>query len=186
MPSSPAAEPLRIVVASINPVKIASTREGFAAVFGGSSLEISGFSAASGVSDQPFGSEETLKGALNRAQNVRTSIPEVDYHVGIEGGVEAIGEDMYAFAWVVIMNGQQSGRAKTGAFMLPREVSALVRQGIELGHADDRVFGRVDSKRQTGSIGILTGDVVTRTTFYSPAVIMALIPFINPALDFGA
>jgi non-canonical (house-cleaning) NTP pyrophosphatase len=33
-----------------------------------------------------------------------------------------------------------------------------------------------------GAVGILTGDVLTRTTYYEPAIILALIPFKNPEL----
>ena len=61
-----------------------------------------------------------------------------------------------------------------------------MRQGIELGHADDQVFGRSNSKQQNGSVGLLTGDVVDRTAYYVQAVILALIPFKNPTLTFTA
>lgn len=147
-------------------------------------FEVRGVEAESGVAVQPFTDDETLRGAQNRAHNVRVAVPDADYHVGIEGGVEPHGDGLMAFAWVVILGAERSGKAKTGGFMLPQEVTQLVRQGIELGVADDRVFGRSGSKRDTGSVGILTGDVMTRATFYSPAVILALIPFKNPSLTF--
>jgi inosine/xanthosine triphosphatase len=174
----------RIIVGSTNPVKLQATREGFAAMFPGWQLEVSGVDAASGVSDQPFGDEETLQGAYQRALNTQTQIPEVDYAVGIEGGVMFMGEDLLAFAWVVVLNGHKTGKAKSGAFMLPREISTLIKQGMELGHADDVVFSQQNSKRRNGSIGLLTDDALTRTGFYSPAVLMALIPFKNPDLTF--
>jgi len=58
----------------------------------------------------------------------------------------------------------------------------LVRQGVELGEADDRIFGRNNSKQQNGAVGLLTGDAVDRAGLYVPAVIFALIPFKNPEL----
>jgi len=64
-------------------------------------------------------------------------------------------------------------------FLLPKKVAALVREGIELGTADDIVFDRKDSKRENGAVGILTGDVMDRAGFYAQAVILALIPFKN-------
>ncbi|HEX2621449.1 MAG TPA: inosine/xanthosine triphosphatase, partial [Phototrophicaceae bacterium] len=175
-----------IVVGSTNPVKLQSAREGFAAMFPDVPLELHGVEAASGVSDQPFEDEETLKGAHQRALNAWKQIPNADYAIGIEGGVARLSdEDLMAFAWVVVLNGEKIGRAKSGAFVLPREITTLIRQGMELGHADDVVFGKQDSKRRNGSIGLLTDDALTRTGFYSPAVLMALIPFKNPILTFG-
>jgi non-canonical (house-cleaning) NTP pyrophosphatase len=58
-------------------------------------------------------------------------------------------------------------------------VVELIDQGMELGEADDVVFGRNNSKQKNGAVGILTGDVVTRTSYYVEAVCLALIPFRN-------
>ena len=57
-----------------------------------------------------------------------------------------------------------------------------MRQGLELGQADDIVFGRSNSKQANGAVGILTDDVIDRAQLYEPAVIFALIPFKNPDL----
>jgi non-canonical (house-cleaning) NTP pyrophosphatase len=51
---------------------------------------------------------------------------------------------------------------------------------MELGEADDVVFGRANSKQANGSIGLLTDDTITRTSYYVDAVVMALIPFKKP------
>jgi putative aldouronate transport system permease protein len=69
------------------------------------------------------------------------------------------------------------------AVLLILNMGGLVRAGLELGHADDRVFGRDNSKQANGAIGILTDDVVDREAYYVHAVIMALVPFKNPALS---
>lgn len=173
----------KVVVASTNPVKINTTEIGFSRMFPDELFEVSGVSAASDVSDQPMTEEETLKGAFNRAENVSKLVPRADYWVGIEGGLEEIGGQMEAFAWIVVKhkNGK-TGKGKTGSFFLPQKVAELIREGKELGEADDIVFGKTNSKQSNGSVGILTNDVLTRTTFYEPAVILALIPFKNPDL----
>lgn len=173
-----------IIVASTNPVKVSATRIGFAALFPDQPLDIKGVAAPSGVSAQPMGEDETLRGARNRVAHVRQTEPDVDYIVGLEGGIVQNAGDLLAFAWIVIQSGDHEGRAKTAAFLIPRRVADLVRSGMELGHADDQVFGKHNSKQQSGSVGLLTNDIITRTTLYAPAVTMALIPFINPNLDF--
>ncbi|GAB4514291.1 MAG: inosine/xanthosine triphosphatase [Anaerolineae bacterium] len=175
---------MRVIVASTNPVKIESARLGFAAIFPHAPLEVTGLNAPSGVSDQPSTEAETLAGALNRARHVQ-GMAEGDYHVGIEGGIEDIDGHMHVFAWIVVLSGARQGRSRTATFILPDEVAALVRQGLELGDADDRVFGRSNSKQANGSVGLLTRDRITRTDYYAPAVMLALIPFINPDLHFS-
>lgn len=50
---------------------------------------------------------------------------------------------------------------------------------MELGHADDQVFGRVDSKKKDGVVGILTHGAIDRAHYYQHALVLALIPFIN-------
>lgn len=174
---------MHVVVASTNPVKISTTQTGFHKMFPRYSSTFEGISVPSGVSGQPMTDLETLTGALNRVQAVYLAQPTADYWVGIEGGIEELDHGMAAFAWIAIRNkAGVIGRGKTGTFFLPPQVADLIRQGKELGEADDIVFNRSNSKQQNGSVGILTHDVLTRTSFYEPAVILALIPFRNPHL----
>ena len=174
-----------IVIASKNPVKIQAGLNGFQRMFPGEEFTIEMASVPSGVSDQPMSDRETLTGALNRARAAKQAIPLADYWVGIEGGVQEEVEGLAAFAWVAVITPQMVGRGRTGTFFLPPRVAELVRQGKELGEADDIVFGRTNSKQENGAVGILTGDVIDRARFYQEAVIMALIPFKNPGLYGG-
>ncbi|MCA9389882.1 inosine/xanthosine triphosphatase [candidate division WWE3 bacterium] len=173
----------KIIVASKNPVKINATQKAFEKMFPDETFEIEGISADSGVSDQPMTEKETLQGAHNRCQEAQKLSPQADYWVGIEGGLENIDGEMEAFAWICIYaKDGQHGRGRTGSFFLPDKVTELINQGMELGEADDIVFQQNNSKQKSGSIGILTRDVIDRTQYYEPAVIMALIPFANPNL----
>jgi inosine/xanthosine triphosphatase len=171
-----------IVVASTNPVKIRAVREGFQRMFPDQRFEMSGVAAPSQVSDQPFSDEETLRGALNRAHGAALLSPQADYWVGIEGGIEEHDQEMAAYAWIVILGQDMTGKSRTGIFYLPPRVAELIRQGKELGEADDIVFGRSNSKQENGAIGLLTGDVIDRVQLYEHAVILALVPFKNPGL----
>lgn len=175
---------MRIIVASTNPVKIDCARQGFEMVYPDAELLIEGVSVPSGVSDQPMTDQETLQGALNRAANAKSTRPDADFWIGIEGGVEQHNGALYCSAWIVVQSAEKIGRGRTATFILPDEVAALVHEGHELGHADDIVFGRSNSKQGNGSVGILTHDIITRATFYAPAVVLALIPFIQPELTF--
>ena len=175
-----------ISVASDNPVKIQAALLGFQRVFPAALFAGVGVATQSGVSDQPMSDEETLTGARQRASNLRARVDDADYWVGIEGGVQPRGETLEAFAWVVVLGRERSGHSRTAAFPLPDEIATLVRQGVELGLADDAVFGRANSKQHNGSVGLLTNDVIDRTEYYAHAMVLALIPFLWPKLTFRA
>ena len=173
----------KIIIASKNPVKIDSTREGFVKMFKNEIFEIEGLGVESGVSNQPMSEEETLTGAKNRVNKVFRLSPDADYWVGIEGGSKVVGEGMETFAWVVIKSKKGVvSQGRTASFYLPKEIVALIKQGKELGEADDIVFKRRNSKQANGAVGILTGDILTRADYYETAIILALIPFKNPKL----
>lgn len=198
-----------IAVASTNPVKVQAALAGFQQMFPEESFQSEMVNAPSGVRDQPDSDEETFQGALNRAQRAVELAPKADYWVGIEGGVQecaftGCAGEMMAFAWVVILKDGPStalrsaqgkpsnalrsaqepvvGKGRTGTFFLPKAVVRLIRQGMELGEADDAVFGRSNSKQENGAVGILTGDVIDRARLYEQAVALALIPFRNQEL----
>ena len=170
-----------VTIASHNPVKIQATRNGFRAMLG-EDFRVTPVSVSSGVSDQPLSDEETLRGALNRMGRAAAIAPDADYWIGIEGGLEERAGELAAFAWVVVRSGVTTGKGRTASFFLPAQVAALVREGRELGEADDMVFGRENSKQENGAVGILTADVIDRVKLYEQAVILALIPFKNPRL----
>ena len=90
---------------------------------------------------------------------------------------------MDCFAWIVIYNGNQFGSAKTASFFLPPAITRLVKdEGVELGDADDRVFGSTNNKQSGGTVGHLTNGIINRSDYYTHAVIFAFVPFLWPEL----
>jgi inosine/xanthosine triphosphatase len=172
----------KIIVASQNPVKVKATLDGFRKMFPKEQFKIKGIKVDSEVKDQPLSDEETLLGAENRAHKAMKNYPKADYYIGIEGGVEQKGKEMYTFAWVAIVSKKIMGRGKTASFLLPPKVVKLIKEGKELGAAMDRVFNKTNSKQKEGAIGILTGGIIDRKTLYTPAIISALIPFKKSSL----
>jgi len=171
-----------IVVASNNPVKIQAVSDGFKFIFPKEEWKTLSVEVPSGVSHQPITDSETLSGAMNRARNAQKALPDADYWAGIEGGVEDLNGEMFAFAWVAVISQTLAGHARSGTFMLPPSVAKLVREGKELGIADDIIFGRENSKQKNGAIGLLTDDAIDRKALYEHAVVLALVPFKNPRL----
>src|SRR5690606_140452 len=132
------------------------------------------------VKKQPLSEQETLDGANNRIDFVKSYYPEMDYWVAIEGGVRKVQNFYEAFAWIVVHDGKKTGRAQTASFELPEQINELINRGIELGHADDAIFNRKNSKQKNGSVGILTNNIIDRKEYYRHALVLALIPFLNP------
>jgi len=170
----------RVVVGSTSPVKIAAVRAVLERV--GSNAQVRGLAVASGVRDQPVGDAETIRGATQRARAVLAE-SDADLGVGLEGGVVDEGGVMRTCAWAAVV--ARDGRVGTGgslAMPLPARVATLVRDGVELGHAMDRVSGAHNTKHGAGAVGILTAGLVDRQRAYEALVAYALAPFLTPQL----
>ncbi|MEO7457050.1 MAG: inosine/xanthosine triphosphatase, partial [Gemmatimonadaceae bacterium] len=149
-----------VAVGSTNPVKVAAARATIHRL--APHVEVRGIAAASGVPDQPWGDDETIRGAVARARAAREAL-DADWGIGIEGGVVDAGDAVQTCAWVAIVS--RDGREGIGGSLsltLPAEVGRLVRGGMELGHAMDAVTGEHNVKQNAGAVGILTRGLVTR------------------------
>lgn len=166
-----------IIVASKNPVKIKAAERALITSFPNEKFEVIGFSAESGVPDQPMSDTETLQGALNRITHAKQENPEADIWVSMEGGLEDTSRGMECMAWIAIEDKDGcKGKARTACFLVPEKIAELVRGGMELGHADDKFFGRENSKQANGLVGLLTNDIITRADYYHQALVLASIP----------
>lgn len=178
--------PIKIIVGSKNPVKLKAAEKAFSTLFPKFTVSVEGVSVPSGVAAQPMSDHETKAGAIERVKGVRKLHPEADFWVGLEGGIERLDGRLWCFAWAIVGSSDQIGEGRSAAFPLPNEISKLVEQGHELGTADDMLFGRVNSKQQDGTVGILTHGALTRLDYYVQPLMLALIPALNRELDFGS
>ena len=171
---------MKIIVTSHNPVKIAAVRKAFQEQFSGLEIQLVPVAVESGVADQPMSDTETRQGALNRVANARRKIPDADYWVGLEGGLDLFDDRLMAFAWMAIADcDDRVSETRSATLPLPPEVQELVSAGLELGEANDRVFSTLNSKQGGGAFGLLTGGLMTRESVYTQTLILALIPFVH-------
>jgi inosine/xanthosine triphosphatase len=172
---------VRIVgVGSKNPVKLAAARAVIGRVASGARVE--SVSVESTVRDQPFGDEETITGALARARGAREAVGG-QLGIGIEGGVVDANGSMRTCAWAAVVD--VTGREGVGgslAMPLPQVVAELVRNGVELGEAMDRLTGERNTKQHQGAVGILTAGLVNRQAAYEVILAYALARFLTPEL----
>ncbi|MGH9390207.1 MAG: DUF84 family protein, partial [Vicinamibacteria bacterium] len=143
----------------------------------------------SGVSDTPRSTEETMTGAKRRASSVYDVLraegkPPV-LGVGLEGGITNAGGVPLLEAWAYVTDGERGYFGGSGAIPLPEGLSEPVLvQGLELGFAADRFFGRREVAGNEGTFGILTRMMVSREEAFVRSLIHALAPFYN-ALGYG-
>src|ERR1019366_5350800 len=119
-------EAVRVVaIGSLNPVKIAAVRAVLAPRAPGATF--TGRAVASGGGDQPFGDDDTIRGARTRAEAALRAL-DADLGVGIEGGCVETPGGMRTCAWAVVVD--RTGRVGTGgslAMPLPQAVARPVR-----------------------------------------------------------
>lgn len=176
---------MKIWVGSENPVKIAATREAFLRHF--DVVVVEGVAVDSGVSPQPVG-EETLKGAVNRVRALK-SLPgaeDVDFFVGIEGGIARIWGCWFAFGVAVIRDARnRQGVGVSPLFPLPQPWIPRLLSGEEMGHLVDEAAGRTLTKHDIGAIGYLTRGDMDRKELYVHGLRAALIPFLHGDTGFS-
>lgn len=169
---------MKIVVASANPAKIRAVQDALQQVFQHQPVYVSGLDTASGVADQPMSSEETLQGALNRLQAVAAAAPGADYYVAIEAGLD--GD--CSFAWIAVAHQDRISKTRSASLPIPPAALMAIQQGKELGDVMDVMFAQHNVKQQGGAIAMLTNHLLTRSSVYQQAIILAMIPFIQPQL----
>ncbi len=173
---------LRVAVGSENPVKLEAVRQAFQKVWPNERFMVEGIKVSSQVSDQPMSDQESMTGARNRAHQAQQQT-NADYGVGLEGGLQKIGDKWFDCGWIVVVNRHaQEGIGSTARIETPAKMMELIHQGLELGDVNDRVFGETNSKQAAGHFGLMTNNAITRTKGYTDGVIMALSRFLHPEL----
>ena len=167
----------RIAVASANPAKVTAVRDCFSEVFPDIACEVQGYAVPSGVAEQPMSSEETLLGAQNRIVALKKT-QQADFYVSIEAGLDGV----FTFAWMLIEHQGKQGMARSASLMLPPAALQQLQDGAELGDVMDQMFSTNNIKQAGGAIALLTGNRLSRSSVYQQALILALIPFLQPDL----
>lgn len=162
---------VRVAVGSSNRVKVEAVREVMESIYG--SVRVYSVDAKSGVPDQPF-EDETHRGAINRAKE---ALGDRDLSVGIEAGVfEMYGELMDIQHCAII---DQKGKITIGmgsGFAYPKEIADLVRGGLTVGQAVDKVYEKNATGHSEGAIGILSKGIMDRKELTKQSVLAAMIP----------
>lgn len=171
-----------VAVGSTNPVKIQAAKDAFKTLWPKKKWEVEGIKVPSGVSDQPMSDAESIKGATNRAKKALKAL-KADFGVGLEGGLQKIGKNWFDCGWAVVVDKKGvAGIASTVRIETPTKLMRLIKQGKELGEANDLYFKKENSKQGQGHFGLMTNGAITRAQGYRDGLIMALTRFLHPEL----
>ncbi len=177
---------MEIAVGSKRGPKVNATRAAFADAFAPQNITVFGLEVESGVSSHPVTAEETMLGALNRVKAARLLRPDVDFFVGIEGGLQPVelpeGEKVYFEASCVVLEnkkGEQGLGTSSGVQIRGKLLDAILA-GAELSDAFKSYYGIEHIGSANGFSGMVSNDLVTRESTYYDAVAHALGPFLHP------
>ncbi|KAL7701351.1 Protein of unknown function DUF84 [Lotmaria passim] len=144
--------------------------------------EVRAVSVNSGVTDQPMSPEETQAGAINRARAALDAVPEADYGIGLEGGLELIGKRWFECGWMSVVE-RKTGKCGIGSSARFEMSETLMRpilsEGKELAEVMDALTGEKDVRSGLGAMGILTAGFLGRAAAYEHGLIFALAPFLS-------
>ena len=167
---------MKIAIGSTNPVKIRAAKNVARKIY--PHAEFIARDVPSGVPGQPRGDKQTRCGAVNRARAVQKAT-RADWGIGLEAGIIESEFGMMTCAWCAIVD--RRGRVGVGGstnMLLPDEVAACIKAGIELGEAMD-AFARIKNvKHKMGAIGVLTRGLSNRQRAYEYILTLAVARFL--------
>lgn len=144
----------------------------------GVKAQVKGVSVDSGVADQPLGERKVIKGATGRALAGLRKIPEADFSVGLEGGVEEFREDQYFLVCAAAI-ADKKGRICLGIgskLLLPREVCLRIKKGEQFGVVIRKYQKKHFADRK---ISPLVEALINRKSSFSEAIKNAYLVFLN-------
>ncbi|ELR25034.1 NTPase [Acanthamoeba castellanii str. Neff] len=158
---------IKVVIGTTNPAKRAAVATVLDKLFPSGS-QLLAVSVPSGVSAQPFDVHETRRHDQHRLAGV-----------GLEGGLELIGERYFECGWICVADREgRLGWGSSARFELSAKLVAMLKEGKELADVIDEVSGKSDVRSNEGAMGIVTN--LSRAEAYSHGVWFAFAPFISP------
>ncbi|MEH7074716.1 DUF84 family protein [Neobacillus drentensis] len=153
---------MKIIIGSKNPAKINAVKNSFT-----SEDEFVNLDIPSGVNEQPFSDEETIKGAINRAIGALKQ-GKGDIGIGLEGGVQETSYGLFICNWGALVSNEGETFIAGGARIpLPEEVAIRLRSGEELGLVMEDFANKKNVRKQEGAVGIFTNGMVSRSEMFT-------------------
>ena len=173
-----------IAVGTTNRAKLQSVETAAGRMFPAGHL-LQPCSADSSVSDQPMSVAETMEGATNRAHaalaHAAARGAPADYGVGIEGGLERVGERWFEAGWVAVVRASDGrvGYGSAGRCEVSGSIVRRLQAGEELCEVMDDLSGQSAVGSHQGMMGIVTRGILQRGECMTHGVYFGFAPFIS-------
>ncbi|WP_318614174.1 DUF84 family protein [Sporosarcina sp. YIM B06819] len=163
---------MEFMIGTTNPAKVKAARRVITSQFPQATVwEVE---VNSGVSDQPFGDEETRLGAINRALRA-TETKEDVIGIGLEGGVRMLEGQMYLCNWgALVLPGGKRFTAGGAQIPLPQEIANELLEGKELGPVVDDYFTANGIRHKEGAMGMFTAHTVNRDQLFEHVLLLLI------------
>ncbi len=175
---------MKITIGSKNQVKVEALKELLSVYEMFKDVEVISVEVPSNVDEQPKSTEETIRGAMNRAKNAF----QENYSFGIESGITKVPYTKTGwmdFTACAIYDGQEFHIGLSSAFEYPKEITRMaVEEGATISDAAYKIGITKNPKIgvKEGVIGILTKGRHPRKEYTKEAIRMALIHLENEHL----
>lgn len=165
---------MKVAIGSSNPAKISAVKDAFKLFLPDIGFEFITIEVDSGIADQPMSDHETYQGARQRA-NQAIEQARADYGVGIEGGLQKVGQHWVVGNLAVVID--KSGKEGFGIstrISVPANIMKHVHEDKNLSHATQLEHGIHDIGKKEGILGMFSKGLITRSSASKDAVIAAL------------
>jgi len=138
--------------------------------------EIECLAVESGVGEQPIGQSKVIKGAVNRARNAFRASARAELGVGLEGGLEKIGEEWFLVCVAAIYGNKRQPFVGIGSKLgLPTEVSKCIEKGLFFG----KLIREYRDNDKNSKSEEMIDELVTRENSFTEAIRNAFYLYLN-------
>ncbi len=165
---------MKIAIATASELKIRALKEALRVL--NIDAEILSGKTSSGVPEQPFGYEETSKGAHNRLMQCKEKF-DPDIAVAVESGLIPIGGNHYDIACVhVISRDNKESVAYSSGYFVPEWIVKEVKENnTDIGVVAQRLSGGVDKD----PLNYFSKELIKREYLLSQAIVLALVKLLH-------
>jgi inosine/xanthosine triphosphatase len=155
---------VKVGIGSKNPAKVSSVEQ---ALSHWNQFDLVSVNVPSGVSEQPLSDQETINGALNRAQRALKEV-NGDIGIGLEGGVQETEQGLFLCNWGALVAPQINPIVAGGArISLPEDIAERLRAGEELGPIMVDFANKENVRSKEGAVGIFTNGMINRSEMFT-------------------
>jgi len=173
---------MHINIGSTNRIKVEALKEILKEYSLLADAKVNSIDVDSGVSNQPKTLDETIQGAMNRAER---SFKDCLYSFGLESGLMVVPRTKSGFMDVCvcsIYDGNDFHLGLSSAWEAPKKVmDYMLEEGLDMTQASIKA-GLTDNTElgsSEGLVGIMTGGRLTRKAYTKEAIRAALIHISN-------